>query len=110
MKSYLFLLLAIFCELIGTTFLKKSEGFSKLTPALITVVSMIGAFYLLSLAVKTIPVGTAYAIWSGVGIVFITLIGAVFFKQIPDTASIIGVILIIAGVLIINLFSKAAGH
>lgn len=71
---------------------------------------MIAAFYFLSLAIKTIPVGTAYAIWSGVGIVFITFIGAVMFKQIPDTASIIGIILIIAGVLVINLFSKSAGH
>jgi small multidrug resistance pump len=110
MKSYFFLFLAILCELTGTTFLKKSEGFTKLAPSLITVISMIVAFYFLSLAIKTIPVGTAYAIWSGVGIVFITFIGAIFFKQIPDAPSIIGISLIIAGVLIINLFSKVAGH
>jgi len=110
MKSYLFLFLAIMCELTGTTFLKKSEGFTKLTPTLIMVVSMIAAFYFLSLAIRTIPVGTAYAIWSGVGIIFITIIGAVLFKQTPDTPGILGIILIVAGVLIINLFSKSAGH
>lgn len=110
MKSYLFLFLAIICELTGTTFLKKAEGFTKLSPTIITVISMIAAFYFLSLAIKTIPIGTAYAIWSGVGIVFITIIGAVLFKQIPDTPSILGIVLIIAGVLIINLFSKSAGH
>lgn len=110
MKSYLFLFLAIMCELTGTTFLKKSEGFTRLSPTVITVVAMIAAFYFLSLAIKTIPVGTAYAIWSGVGIVCITFIGAILFKQIPDTPAIIGIILIIAGVLVINLFSKAAGH
>ena len=110
MKSYLFLFLAILCELTGTTFLKKSEGFTKLIPASITVISMVAAFYFLSLAIKTIPVGTAYAIWSGVGIVFITFIGAVLFKQIPDTPSIIGIFLIIVGVLVINLFSKSIGQ
>lgn len=110
MKSYLFLFLAIISELFGTTFLKKSEGFTVLIPSLITVVSMTLAFYFLSIAIKTIPIGTAYAIWSGVGIVFITFIGAIYFKQIPDTPSIIGVFLIVAGVLVINLFSKTVGH
>lgn len=110
MKPYLFLLLAILSEITGTTFLKMSEGFTKLLPTLITVVSMIAAFYFLSLAIKTIPIGTAYAIWSGVGIVFITFIGAVMFKQMPDTPAVIGILLIIAGVVIINLFSKSAGH
>jgi len=110
MKSYLFLLLAIISELTGTTFLKKSEGFTKLLPTLITVVGMVTAFYFLSLAIKTIPIGTAYAIWSGVGIVCITVIGIILFKQIPDLPAIIGLALIVAGVIIINLFSKTAGH
>ena len=110
MKPYLFLLLAILSELMGTTFLKMSEGFTKLVPTVITILSMVAAFYFLSIAIKTIPVGTAYAIWSGVGIVFITFIGIVLFKQIPDTPAIIGIVLIIAGVVIINVFSKSAGH
>ena len=110
MKPYLFLLLAILSELMGTTFLKMSEGFTKLVPTVITILSMVAAFYFLSIAIKTIPVGTAYAIWSGVGIVFITFIGIVLFKQIPDIPAIIGIFLIIAGVVIINVFSKSAGH
>lgn len=110
MKSYLFLFLAIVSELTGTTFLKKSEGFTKLVPSLITAAAMVAAFYFLSIAIKTIPVGTAYAIWSGVGIVAITLIGAVLFKQRPDAPGIIGILFIIVGVVVINLFSKTTGH
>lgn len=102
--------LAIISELTGTTFLKKSEGFTRLTPTIITIIAMVTAFYFLSLAIKTIPVGTAYAIWSGVGIVFITIIGVVIFKQVPDLPALIGLVLIVAGVIVINLFSKSAGH
>lgn len=110
MKNFVFLFCAIACELVGTTFLKKSEGFSKAIPTLITVIAMVSAFYFLSLAIRTVPVGIAYAIWSGVGIVFITIIGAVLFKQIPDTPAIIGLTLIVLGVIVINVFSKVAGH
>lgn len=110
MKSYLFLFLAIVCELTGTTFIKKSEGFTKLIPSVIVVVAMVAAFYFLSIATKTIPIGVAYAIWSGVGIVFITVIGALVFKQAPDFYAIVGLSLIVAGVLVINLFSKTGGH
>jgi len=110
MKSYLFLFLAIVCELTGTTFIKKSEGFTKLGPSFIVVVAMVAAFYFLSIATKTIPIGVAYAIWSGVGIVFITAIGALVFKQVPDVYAIIGLSLIVAGVLVINLLSKTGGH
>ena len=110
MKSYLFLFLAIVCELTGTTFIKKSEGFTKFGPSIIVVVAMVAAFYFLSIATKTIPIGVAYAIWSGVGIVFITAIGALVFKQVPDVYAIIGLSLIVAGVLVINLLSKTGGH
>lgn len=110
MKSYLFLFLAIISEITGTSFLKKSEGFTKLYPSTIAILGIILAFYFLSIAIKTIPVGTAYAIWAGVGIVCITVVGIVLFKQIPDTAAIIGMTLIVAGVVIINLFSRSAGH
>jgi small multidrug resistance pump len=110
MKSYLFLFLAIISELTGTTFLKKSESFTKLVPTAITVVAMVLAFYFLSIAVRTIPIGTAYAIWSGVGIVFISIIGALVYKQIPDLPAMIGIALIVAGVVIVNVFSKTASH
>lgn len=110
MKAYIYLFLAIASELIGTTCLKKSEGFTRLIPSCIMVVAMVCAFYFLSIAIRTIPVGVAYAIWSGVGIVFITLIGVVFFRQVPDLPAIIGLLLIVAGVVVINLFSKTAGH
>jgi small multidrug resistance pump len=109
-RSYVYLLLAIVFEIIATTFLKKSEGFSKILPSIITVVGYSAAFYFLSLTLKQIPVGVTYAIWSGIGIIFITIIGIVAFKQIPDLPAIIGIILIIIGVMIINLFSKMGTH
>ena len=110
MKSYLFLLLAILFEVAGTTTLKMSEQFTRFVPSVITVIAYIAAFYLLSLTLKTVPVGIAYAIWSGIGIVFIALIGWFVFKQTLDFPAILGLILIISGVLIINLLSKTAGH
>lgn len=106
MKTYLFLFLAIVCEIVGTTFLKKSNQFTLWKPALLTIISYTAAFYFLSITLKTMPVGIAYAIWSGVGIICITLIGVLVFKQHLDTAAIIGLVLITLGVLVINLFSK----
>lgn len=110
MKNFLFLIIAIIFEIIATTTLKKSEEFTKLIPSIITIVGYCGAFYFLSFAIRTIPVGIAYAIWSGVGIVLITIIGAIFFKQMPDLAAIIGTSLILIGVIVINIFSKTTGH
>ncbi|WP_188048948.1 multidrug efflux SMR transporter [Flavobacterium sp. GP15] len=110
MKNFLFLGVAILFEIIATSALKKSEEFSKLIPSIITIVGYCGAFYFLSFAIRTIPIGIAYAIWSGVGIVLITIIGAVFFKQIPDLPAILGLSLILIGVIIINVFSKTTGH
>lgn len=110
MKAYLFLFLAIISEITGTTFLKKSDGFTKLLPSAISIIGIVLAFYFMSIVVKTIPVGTAYAIWAGVGIVFISIMGIFVYQQIPDTPALIGMTLIVAGVVIINLFSKAAGH
>lgn len=110
MKNFLFLFIAIVFEIIATSALKKSEEFTKLLPSIITIIGYCGAFYCLSFAIKTIPVGFAYAIWSGVGIVLITIIGAIFFKEIPDLPAIIGLSLIIAGVVVINLFSKTTAH
>jgi len=110
MKNFFFLGIAIIFEIIATSALKKSEQFTQLIPSIITIVGYFAAFYFLSFAIRTIPVGIAYAIWSGVGIVLITIIGAVFFKQIPDVPAIIGLALIMIGVVVINIFSKTTAH
>ena len=110
MKSYLILFLAIVFETVATSFMKQSEQFTKLIPAIVTIVGYIGAFYCLSIVMKTIPVGIVYAIWSGVGIILITLIGLVVFKQHLDLAAFIGLGFIIAGVIIINVFSHSVSH
>ena len=108
MKAYLILLLAIVLETIATSFLKQSEQFTRLLPTIITVAGYAGSFY--SLVLKNIPVGIAYAIWSGMGIVLISAIGWVAFKQHLDLAAISGLALIIAGVLVINIFSNSVSH
>ena len=110
MKNFFFLGIAILFEIIATTALKRSEQFTQLIPSIITIIGYLAAFYFLSFAIRTIPVGIAYAIWSGIGIVLITIIGAVFFKQIPDLPAIIGLALIMIGVVVINVFSKTTVH
>ncbi len=110
MKSYLILLLAIIFETFATSFLKQSEQFTKLVPSILTIIGYATSFYCLSIVLKTIPVGIAYAIWSGVGIILIALIGLIVFKQHLDLPAIIGLGMIIAGVVIINVFSKSVSH
>lgn len=110
MKSYLFLAAAILCETIGTSFLKKTEQFSKPIPTIIFIVAMAASFYLLSIALKGIPVGIAYAIWSAVGIVFISLVGYFIYRESLDFPALLGIGFIIAGVVIINVFSKSSVH
>ena len=110
MQQWIFLSLAILSEVIATSSLKATEGFTRFWPSLIVVVGYLLAFYLLSLTLKTIPVGIAYAIWSGVGVVLIAIIGWLFLEQPLDMPAIIGLLLIIAGVLIINVFSKTVSH
>lgn len=100
--------IAIVTEVLGTSALKSAEGFTRLLPSVIVIVSYSISFYLLSLCLRSIPVGVVYAVWSGVGIVLLALIGAFFFRQTLDTPAIIGVGLILAGVLVINLFSHTA--
>lgn len=107
MKSYIFLICAILFEVIGTSFLKKTEQFSKPIPTLIFIISMMASFYMLSHALKGIPIGIAYAIWSAFGIVLISLIGYFVYRQNLDLPAIIGVIFIMVGVVIINIFSKS---
>lgn len=107
---YLYLSIAIVAEVIGTSFLKQSDGFTKLVPTLITATGYLIAFYFLSLTLRTLPVGIAYAIWSGVGIVLITAVAWFFQGQKLDLAAICGMALIVAGVLVLNLFSRSVPH
>jgi small multidrug resistance pump len=106
-NGYLWLTGAILAEVLGTTMLKASENFSRPLPSLVTVLSYGVAFWCLSHTLKSVPVGVAYAIWSGVGIVLITAIAWVWFKQALDVPAMAGIGLILAGVLVINLFSKS---
>ena len=108
--NYFLLGLAIVAEVVGTSFMKQSKGFTKLVPSLITVTAYVAAFYCLSLTLKTIPTGVAYAIWSGVGIVLISAVAWIFQGQKLDAPAILGMGLIISGVVVMNLFSKAAAH
>jgi small multidrug resistance pump len=107
---YLYLAGAILGEVIATSALKASEGFTKLLPSLLVVAGYALAFYLLSMVLKTIPVGVAYAIWSGAGIALITVVGWVVYGQKIDVAGVVGLALIMAGVIVLQLFSKAAAH
>ena len=110
MKNWIFLCVAIIAEVIATSALKISEGFSKPIASVIVVLGFIIAFYCLSLTLKTIPVGIAYAIWSGVGIVLVTIIAWIVFDQKLDVWGIIGIVLIMSGVLVLNLLSKTSSH
>ncbi|MBR0650294.1 QacE family quaternary ammonium compound efflux SMR transporter [Roseomonas terrae] len=109
-SAYAWLGLAIVAEVIATSTLKASEGFTRLWPSVITVIGYGIAFYALSLTLRTMPTGIAYAIWSGVGIVLISAVGWVWFRQTLDAPALIGLGLIIAGVLVVNLFSKTVAH
>jgi len=108
--GYLYLAVAIISEVIGTSALKASNEFTRPVPSVITAVAFACAFFCLSLTLRTIPVGIAYAIWSGVGIVLISVIALVLFGQKLDLPALIGMGLIVAGVLVINLFSKSTAH
>lgn len=110
MNSYISLLIAIVLETIATSALKQSEQFSKWLPSVICIAGYLGAFYFLSMTLKTLPVGIAYAIWSAVGIILITIVGIIFFQQKPDLPAIVGMLLIIAGVVTIQVFSKMNVH
>ncbi|HEY1066373.1 MAG TPA: multidrug efflux SMR transporter [Pirellulales bacterium] len=108
--TYGALALAIGCEVFATTMLQLSEQCTKLVPTIFMALGYGAAFYLMSISLRTMPVGIVYAIWSGMGIVLISAIGYFVFKQALDVPAFIGLALIIAGVLIVNLFSKAVTH
>ncbi|TCP40837.1 DMT family transporter [Rhodovulum marinum] len=109
-KSYIFLVLAILTETIGTSALHASQQFTRFGPSALVVVAYALSFYFLALTLKTIPVGIAYAIWSGLGIVFIAAIGWWVFGQRIDLPALLGMGLIILGILVIHLFSKTSTH
>lgn len=104
------LALAIIFEIIGTSFLKQTEQFTRLMPTVCSLLAYAVAFFMLSITLKTLPMGLVYAIWSGAGIAGISVIGWVFFKQALDTPAIIGLAMIMGGVIIFNLFSKTGVH
>lgn len=108
--TYLYLCIAIVAEVIATSSLKSSEGFTRLWPSLLCIVGYALAVFLLSLTLRTLPTGIAYAIWSGVGIVLVSAIGWVYYGQKLDTPAILGLSLIIAGVIVVNVFSKSIAH
>lgn len=108
--NWLYLIVAIIAEVIATSALKATAGFTRLIPSLLVIVGYGTAFYFLSLTLRSIPLGIAYALWSGIGIVLVSIVGWLLYRQHLDSAAIIGIALIISGVLVINLFSKSAGH
>lgn len=108
--GYWYLAIAIIAEVIATSALKASGEFTNLVPSIIVVTGYAIAFYFLALVLRTVPVGVAYAIWSGMGIVLITIVAAIIFKQIPDVPALIGMALIISGVVVINAFSKTVSN
>ncbi len=108
--TYVYLAIAIIAEVAATSALKASAEFTRWLPSLIVVVGYGIAFYCMTLVLRAIPVGITYAIWSGMGIVLITLVGAVLYKQVPDLPAMIGMGLIVAGVVVIHLFSRTVSH
>ena len=104
--GYWYLIIAIVAEVVATSALMQSEGFSKLLPSLIVVVGYGTSFYFLSLALQAIPIGVAYAVWGGLGIALITIIGAMLYGQKMDLPGVLGITLIISGVVVLRLFSS----
>lgn len=108
--NYAWLLVAIIFEVIATSALKETQGFTRLVPSLVTVAGYALAFYFLSLPLRTMPVGVVYAIWCGAGIILVTMIGWIWFRQALDFPALLGMGFIMAGVMTINLFSKTLTH
>jgi len=108
--GYWYLTIAIIAEVLATSALKESEGFSRLVPSLIVLAGYGVSFYFLSLVLQTIPIGVAYALWAGLGIGLITIVGVVMFGQKMDLPAVIGIALIISGVFVLRVFSSYASH
>lgn len=107
---YVHLLVAIVFEVVATSALKAANGFTVLIPSVLVVVGYALAFYFLSLTLKVMPVGVTYAIWAGLGVVLVTVVGALVYRQVPDGYAMLGIGLIMAGVIVINLLSKTVTH
>ena len=107
---YVYLVVAVVSEVVATSALAASHGFTRPVPSLVTAVGYGVAFYFLSLTLRTLPVGVAYAVWSGLGIVLIAVVGAVWLRQPLDLPAVLGLGLILAGVVVVNLFSRTVGH
>ncbi|WP_421904070.1 DMT family transporter [Maridesulfovibrio sp.] len=110
MNVYIYLTIAIVFEVVATSALKACEGFTKLVPSLIVIAGYVATFYFFSLVLKTMPVGVAYAIWCGLGIILVTLMGVFLYGQKPDLAAVVGMAFIMVGVGVINYFSKTIVH
>ena len=108
--KYAYLAIAIIAEVLATTSLKASAEFTKLVPSLIVIVGYAVAFYFMTLVLRFIPVGITYAVWSGLGIVLVAIVGAIAYKEFPDMPAVIGMALIVVGVVIINVFSQTVSH
>ncbi|PSL19304.1 small multidrug resistance pump [Shimia abyssi] len=110
LRTYILLLIAVMFETVGTTALQASQQFTRLVPSVIVVIGYAAAFYFMALTLKVLPVGITYAIWSGLGIVLIAIIGYVVFGQRLDLPAMLGMGMILAGILVIHLFSNTAAH
>jgi len=110
MNAYIFLAIAIAAEVVATTSMKALDGFNKPLPLLLVVAGYGIAFWMLSLVVKTIPVGIAYAIWAGMGIVLVSIAAVFLYQQRLDLPAMLGMGLIVSGVVVIQVFSQSAGH
>ncbi|WP_172657026.1 DMT family transporter [Collimonas arenae] len=110
MMHWVYLLIAIVAEVIATSALKASAEFTRLIPSVVVVAGYLTAFYFLSLTLRTLPVAIVYAMWSGIGIALIALVGWLFLKQSLDAAALIGIGMIVSGVLVLNVFSKTVAH
>ncbi len=104
--TYLYLAIAIIAEVSATSALKASEEFTKLMPSVIVVIGYAIAFYFMTLVLRVMPVGVTYAIWSGLGIVLVTIVGIILYDQVPDIPAILGMVLIVSGVVVMHVFSK----
>ncbi|TLF47553.1 QacE family quaternary ammonium compound efflux SMR transporter [Halomonas urmiana] len=108
--TYLYLALAIIAEVVATSALKSSAGFTRLWPSVLVLVGYGLAFYLLALVLKSLPVGIAYAFWAGLGIVLVTLVGILVYGEKPDLPALLGLAMIVGGVVVIQVFSSVASH
>jgi len=108
--GYVYLAIAIIAEVVATTTLKATNEFTRIVPSLIVIAGYAIAFYCLTLVLKSIPVGITYALWARLGIVLVAIVGAISYREIPDIPAVVGMVLIVAGVVIINVFSSTVSH